>query len=343
MEQDYDEQSLLDLNRAIELHPDDASSYYRRGYFSFMSQRYKLAVADFDRALQLGPNDGNAHLYRGLAYLRLKKYKQSLADFHRLIELHPTSRLAYTRRAFVYQHLSQDDLALSDLDRVIELALDVPNSYTQRGYFLLEHQQHEKALADFHHAVEIAPGSAHAYYNRAYGYLHLGDRERARRDLMQCLHGGDVRVTEDWLLIFHWTLAFTNMGKERPGREEADALERIARIAPQTGEAALCRAVAWKLRDNPEKGLGALKRALSDKNMLPQLRTQDVPFWRGMLLASLGRSEQARKEIEYALKLGMPPILLAPLYWLEQDQPAFFERYARPWFEKEEREVNFSE
>src|SRR5260221_12873341 len=102
MEPDYDEQSLLDLNRAIELHPDDASDYYRRGYFSFMSQHYKLAVADFDRALQLGPNDGNAHLYREPAYLRLQKYKQSLADFHRPIALHPTHPVPYTPRAVVY-------------------------------------------------------------------------------------------------------------------------------------------------------------------------------------------------------------------------------------------------
>lgn len=343
MEQDNDEQTLLDLTRAIELHPDDASAYYRRGYFSFMRQQYNLAVADFDRAVQLDPNDGNAHLYRGLASIRLKKYQQSLEDFHRLIELHPTNRLAYTRRAFVYQRLKQDDLALADLDRVIELAPDVPNAYTQRGYFFLEHQQHEKALADFHHAVAIAPDWAHAYYARAYVYLHLGDRERARRDLMQCLRGGEVRVAEDWLLIFHWTLAFTNIGKERPRREEADELERIAHLAPQTGEAALCRAVAWKLRDNPEKGLGALKRALKDKNMFPRLRTQDVPFWRGMLLASLGLAEQASKEIEHALGQGMPPILLTPLYWLEQEQPAFFESYARPWLEKEKREVNSSE
>lgn len=48
-----------------------------------------------------------------------------------------------------------------------------------------------------------------------------------------------------------------------------------------------------------------------------------------MACASLGRNQEAVGAIEYSLALGLPPILLAPLRWFEQDKPEFYENYAK--------------
>jgi hypothetical protein len=42
----------------------------------------------------------------------------------------------------------------------------------------------------------------------------------------------------------------------------------------------------------------------------------------------------AVEAIEKALGVGLPPVLLMPLYWLERDRPDFFGEYARPLLEK---------
>jgi hypothetical protein len=48
-----------------------------------------------------------------------------------------------------------------------------------------------------------------------------------------------------------------------------------------------------------------------------------------MACASLGRDQEAIGALEHSLALGLPPILLAPLNWLEQEKPEFYENYAK--------------
>jgi len=77
------------------------------------------------------------------------------------------------------------------------------------------------------------------------------------------------------------------------------------------------------LRGQLKAGLAALEQAIP---LDPE--EWGVYFWKGMLSAYY---HQARSQetitmgaIEKALQLGLPPVLLTPLYWLEPDRPAFF-------------------
>jgi len=66
----------------------------------------------------------------------------------------------------------------------------------------------------------------------------------------------------------------------------------------------------------------------------------DAYFWKGMLLAYYYRGrlhfEEAKMVIEQALTLGLPPVLLTPLYWFEKDNPTFFKQYAGQLLEQHE-------
>ena len=56
----------------------------------------------------------------------------------------------------------------------------------------------------------------------------------------------------------------------------------------------------------------------------------DPYFWKGMAYASLGHDEDAIAAIEHSLELELPPILLTPLRWFEQDRPEFYQKYVVP-------------
>jgi hypothetical protein len=49
-----------------------------------------------------------------------------------------------------------------------------------------------------------------------------------------------------------------------------------------------------------------------------------------MVYASLGQDQEAREAIEMAISKDLPPILLSPLCWLEQDRPEFYAEYMVP-------------
>ena len=56
-----------------------------------------------------------------------------------------------------------------------------------------------------------------------------------------------------------------------------------------------------------------------------------------MVCASLGRDEEAIAAIEKSLELDLPPALLAPLRWFEQDRPEFYEKHASPLLARSSR------
>jgi hypothetical protein len=117
------------------------------------------------------------------------------------------------------------------------------------------------------------------------------------------------------------------MSKLRLSKDAKKRLEKIPAIAPQSYVALVCQGVALGLQDMLKQGLIELDRAISLKQENP-----DAYFWKGMISAYYyqGREQLASESIEMALTLGLPPILLTPLYWLENDRPDFFENYASP-------------
>jgi tetratricopeptide (TPR) repeat protein len=120
-------------------------------------------------------------------------------------------------------------------------------------------------------------------------------------------------------------VVYASLSKQGPGVKFAERLEAIALLDPQYCEAYICRGVVWGLCGKQQKGLTELEQAL-------HLNTyqEDAWFWKGMMCAYLGRSTVAMEFIERALQIGLPPMLLTPLFWLEQDHLHFYQEYAEP-------------
>lgn len=53
-----------------------------------------------------------------------------------------------------------------------------------------------------------------------------------------------------------------------------------------------------------------------------------------MVCAALRRDEDAKAAVEKSLEVDMPPVLLAPLRWFEQDRPDYYEHYVVPLLER---------
>ena len=79
------------------------------------------------------------------------------------------------------------------------------------------------------------------------------------------------------------------------------------------------------LRTNFEEALQELEQAIQ---IAPE--ECDAYFWKGVACASLERDEEAMTAKEKSLELELPPILLTPLRWFEQDRPDFYQKYVGP-------------
>ena len=157
--------------KRVKSHGDDAATYY------------KLALADFDKAIELTPNDARIYARRGYAHYNFGKYPQALADYDNALRIDPACLEAYMNRNMYYRFVLKDDkLALADLNRAIELNPDKAGGYSLRSLLYKNSKQYSLALADINKVIQLEPGKATSYYFRGDLYLKLGDYNRAVED-----------------------------------------------------------------------------------------------------------------------------------------------------------------
>jgi tetratricopeptide (TPR) repeat protein len=298
-----------------------AQIYSDRGWAYLRLKEYEQAVRDFQSALALNPGYARAYGRRGLAYIYLKDYQQAIADFDRAIELNPQDTWSYERRGRTYRKMGNYWRALEDFDRIVELDSNHVWAYYHRGITYRLLKDYAKALAEFDHALELRPHYASILAERGLTCLWM---QNLRQAILDFTHS---RELDAYYLQNHnnWMAIWSGMCYERPGLEEIEELEIIASTDPGYPVAFVCRGVVRWLRRDFEEALQDFEQAIQ---IAPD--EWDAYFWKGMTCASLERDEEAIAAIEKSLELELPPILLTPLRWFEQDRPEFYQKYVVP-------------
>jgi len=349
---DY-QRAIADFDRAIELKPEYAWAYGNRGQTYRFLKNYQRAIADFDRAIELKPEYAWVYGNRGLIYYLLKDYQRAIADFNCAIELNPEYTWAYGSRGRAYHELKDYQQAIADFDRALELDPRNTWAYEQRGRVYRKLRNYQQALEDYDHAVELDPNYVWAYFHRGITYRMLKDYQRAitdfdrafeldphndaflvqrgltnlwmrntRRAANDYAHGREI---DSKYLHNGWMAIWAEMCHEIPDLEVIERLEKIVSTDPENSVSFVCRGVAMWLQRNFDEALQELKQAIQ---MVPE--NWDPYFWKGMAYVSLGREEEAIVAVELSLELGLPPILITPLRWFEQEKPDFYQKYVVP-------------
>jgi tetratricopeptide (TPR) repeat protein len=266
-----------------------------------------------------------AHIYRkrGFAHKRLKEYELAIEDYNRAIGLIPDYARAYASRGSAYRSLREFEYAIADYNRALELWPNYVWVYAGRGRTYSHLKEYEQSIQDLNHALEIEPDYAWAYFVRGCTHLLVKDVARARSDFIRSieLNPRDVNV--------RWIVAWSEMGKERPSPEVLQRLEAIFDLDPGDCWSLVCRGVVLWLSGRFEEALTLINQA---NRIKPEI--WDPYFWKGMVYASITQDTEATAAIEKSLELELPPILLTPLHWFEQERPDFFQIFAAPLLER---------
>lgn len=316
------ERALQDFDHALEIDPEIIWAYGQRGEVHRFMGQYKRAIGDYDKAIELADATGYFWAYgsRGLAYYFLGDFDRAMADFNLAITLSPSPTYAwgYAERGRLYRHLRKYNEALADFNRALEIDPDYAWAYSHRGMTYASLGDYESALADCDRSLALDPAQAGFYGRRGSIYLYLGDLERASVD-----YGRNCEMLPSDLRAC-WTEVWIDMCKQRADLSVADRLEQIAARQPQDYFAYVCRGVAMWLRGQRTTAITEIAEACT---MRPGM--WDAFFWKSMCNFSVGDAG-AIDALRRALSHNMPPILLTPLRWLEQEQPAVYKEHVAP-------------
>jgi tetratricopeptide (TPR) repeat protein len=315
------QRAIEDCDRAIQLDPKYTWAYVCRSIAYRGLYKYRQAIEDCNHALELNSNFARAYFHRSIAYSRIHEYQAAIEDCNQAQKLDPRDSWAYIQRGIIYRELKDYRQAFKDFEIAIELDPNEAWAYAQRGITNSILKQYEPALADFNRTIELNPKYSRIYGRRGFSFLILNDIKQAWYNYARSWE------QDSTLIHFGWMAEWTAMCQESPNHSVAERLEMIAATSPESYAAYVCRGVAMWLRKHYEDALAQLEQAIK---VGPGEWSWDSHFWKGMTYASLGQAEEAIAAVERSLELELPPILLTPLRWFEQDRPVFYQKYVVP-------------
>ena len=155
------ERALADLNKGIEIEPDNADLYLMRGTWYLEKKEIEKSKGDLQKAeelytqkIQLSPENPILYKLRGNARRDLGKTQESQEDFQKVKQILSTS-FKGKRLALVNSYYERGKLQQAFYTKEIEANPRNFKLYFYRGIIVYALADYEAALEDFNHSLQL--------------------------------------------------------------------------------------------------------------------------------------------------------------------------------------------
>jgi tetratricopeptide (TPR) repeat protein len=137
---------LDDLNRAVELEPDNVRALRWRASQLMSEDKLDQALADYETVVRLKPDDDDSYTGRARAHFELGHYAQAIADYDKSFYLGKKRSAFYQAQRGLAHSLNGDDLlALKDYDIALKDKANAFDTYLNRAFSLYNLGRYEEA------------------------------------------------------------------------------------------------------------------------------------------------------------------------------------------------------
>lgn len=169
------------VTKAIALDPSLGAGYQARAVLRTEQFRLDEAIADLERAVELEPNDAEALVRLGAAYEYRAEPREAIKAYDQAAQLDPLHLVLVVRRCLALQNLGRYVDAEVACRRGIELGPNVPNAYWAHGLNALAQGDLRGAIAGYQAALERAPARTDLLSQLGWLWLDAGDPAQASR------------------------------------------------------------------------------------------------------------------------------------------------------------------
>ncbi len=301
------EGAVEDFNQVIELDPQNALAYNKRGDAYYRLGDYEQAKADSSQAILLNPQDGNAYFDRGFAFYGLEKYKEAIADYTQAIKLNSENAYPYYGRGLARSQVKDNKGAIGDFSKAIALKPEYTEAYLQRGILRRRLKLRQAAIQDFDQIIKIDPSDAKAYYQRALTQSINKQKNAAIKDYTDAINI-NPKYIEAYL---NRGDAYSDLGNKVEATEDYNA---ILEIDPKFIPAYIHRGIhldpkfipAYIHRGIHRFSFGNYKGAIEDYTEALKLNPNDVAAYnnRGNAYLELGNTKAANQDYSRAIAIN---------------------------------------
>jgi tetratricopeptide (TPR) repeat protein len=170
--------------KIIEILPDSAYAYYKRGLLLKSVERFAVAIEDFDKAIEKGYRNVEIHRKRTEACMLNKSYKEAIVSLDSLLDLYNTKEVQdYFNRGMCYKHLKEYEKAIESFNRAIAYDRKFTDAYMHRADAYVQLDKMPQARRDYTNAVQLEPKNGELYFLRAMMYYKMENYDNALADL----------------------------------------------------------------------------------------------------------------------------------------------------------------
>lgn len=155
------------------LHSRNEKIWSNLGNLYGLLKQFDKSLAAYSTAIEINPENASTYLNRAITYSMMGQYAKAVPDFDKALELGPNVALTYKNRAYTLMQLGQFDKCVSDYNKAIELNPYDTLSFLNRGIALFNAKQYSESLSDFKKYISMAPNNAQAYFNASIAFKNL--------------------------------------------------------------------------------------------------------------------------------------------------------------------------
>jgi serine/threonine protein kinase/tetratricopeptide (TPR) repeat protein len=297
-ESGHEEQARGLLERANALPVSTARGYYLAAIERMAGGDYSAAGALLRDARRLDPQDAAICYALGLCYAQQGDYHRAANALDASLALWPDFYASHYQRARAHNELREHAEAVEEFSTAIRLRPDFLDAYVDRALARLALEDYNGAEADLTHALRAGTPVTRVYFIRAEVRRRAGDLRGERAD---CLEGLRREPCDE--------VSWVARGLARQGADPKGALadfDRALEVNPHYLPALEDRAAVLAERlGQTADAVASLDRAI---RLAPQ---RGLPrAGRGVLLARLGRRDEALRDARDAERLDPRPEVL---------------------------------
>jgi len=210
-------ESILELNRALQLVPNSDDGYRRLGSAYLAGGRTTEALKAYQKAIDLNPYYWANHNALGNAYFTIGDNDKALNAYRQVTEIEPDNSIGYMNIGAVYFRQGRYEECIPFFQKALSLKPQA-DLYSNMGtaYFFLK--RYEDAVGMFEKAVTMSPDASDLRGNLADAYRWSGRADKARATYDQAIE-----------------LAYREL---QVNPRDADALDRLGLYYAKKGDTA---------------------------------------------------------------------------------------------------------
>ncbi|MEN9213479.1 MAG: tetratricopeptide repeat protein, partial [Thermostichus sp. DG02_4_bins_136] len=240
-------EALAAYDRALNMDPNFALAWSRRGDVLVQLARYREAVDSYNGSLTINPYDEETRLRLALILGRLGKYKSAVVNYDKVLESNPEDALAWHNRGIRLLQLKRPKLALNSLNKALRYNPKQPRTWLARGIVLRRLRRPSSAAASFARVLKLNPKSARVWRYQGNAFFHCN----RLRSAIECYKRSLRLRRRDPVTLHNLGVALLRLGQYRLA---SDALEKALRYDADNLK-------SWYARGVVFQKLGYLKEA----------------------------------------------------------------------------------